>query len=220
LVARFLPGLSTVTVPLAGASGVPMGRFYGFAALGAALWIATGLALGYFLAPEIAAVLLFLRRIGLDAAAVAVLLTAFYILYRLFRRRQLIRQLRMARIDIVQLLEMIDGGLRPAIVDVRSAWQREQDPHIIPGGLLWEEISKGQGVSSLAKTDPVVIYCICPNEASAALIARQLHKLGYHDVRPLRGGLAAWRQAGQPTQPLALPAQAAPRRNNLIPQLS
>jgi rhodanese-related sulfurtransferase len=32
-------------------------------------------------------------------------------------------------------------------------------------------------------------------------VARQLRKLGYADVRILRGGLAAWADAGLPLEP-------------------
>jgi len=42
----------------------------------------------------------------------------------------------------------------------------------------------------------VVVYCDCPNEASAALVAKRLMQRGFTRVRPLAGGIAAWRAAG------------------------
>ena len=44
----------------------------------------------------------------------------------------------------------------------------------------------------------LVIYCTCPNEASAALVAKALMSRGYKRVRPLLGGLDAWDEAGYP----------------------
>ncbi|MBV8096644.1 MAG: VTT domain-containing protein [Acetobacteraceae bacterium] len=199
LVARFIPGLSTVSAPVAGAAGVPLHRFYAYAAFGAALWIGTGFALGYFLAEQIGAMLLGLRRVGIDLGGVAFLLTLGYILYRWFRRVQLIRRLRMARISAAELAEMLAAGLTPVIIDARSAPQRTADPYVIPGALLWQNVAT---CPDLAKTGPVVIYCTCPNEVSAAAVARQMHKLGFKDVRPLLGGLDAWRAVGQPTAPI------------------
>jgi 3-mercaptopyruvate sulfurtransferase SseA len=40
--------------------------------------------------------------------------------------------------------------------------------------------------------EEVVVYCDCPNDATAALIAKQLHARGIAHVRPLAGGLDAW----------------------------
>jgi len=37
----------------------------------------------------------------------------------------------------------------------------------------------------------IVFYCTCPNEASAAQVAKKLIGLGYTKVRPLHGGLDA-----------------------------
>jgi rhodanese-related sulfurtransferase len=40
------------------------------------------------------------------------------------------------------------------------------------------------------------VYCACPNEATAARVARRLMNLGFHPVRPLAGGIHAWQDAG------------------------
>jgi len=42
----------------------------------------------------------------------------------------------------------------------------------------------------------VVVYCACPNEVSAARVALRLRKAGFTRVRPLLGGIEAWRDAG------------------------
>jgi rhodanese-related sulfurtransferase len=68
----------------------------------------------------------------------------------------------------------------------RSGW--------IPGAIQVRDVSE-------LKLDPaseVIVYCDCPNEASAALLARKLHGQGFKRVRPLAGGLAAWRAKGLP----------------------
>ena len=38
----------------------------------------------------------------------------------------------------------------------------------------------------------VVVYCACPNEATAAKVALQLRAQGFRRVRPLGGGIDAW----------------------------
>src|SRR5438309_472930 len=42
----------------------------------------------------------------------------------------------------------------------------------------------------------VVVYCACPNEATAARVAKRLISMGFHPVRPLAGGIHAWLDAG------------------------
>ena len=38
----------------------------------------------------------------------------------------------------------------------------------------------------------VIVYCACPNEASAAAVAKKLMHAGFKRVRPLAGGIEAW----------------------------
>src|SRR5262245_34098463 len=56
LVAKFLPGLSTVTPPLAGVFAVHRGRFAGYDVAGAVLWAGTWLGLGYLFSEAISLV--------------------------------------------------------------------------------------------------------------------------------------------------------------------
>jgi rhodanese-related sulfurtransferase len=42
----------------------------------------------------------------------------------------------------------------------------------------------------------VVVYCSCPNEATAAVAAKHLKKAGFKKIRPLLGGIEAWVKAG------------------------
>jgi 3-mercaptopyruvate sulfurtransferase SseA len=46
----------------------------------------------------------------------------------------------------------------------------------------------------------VVVYCVCPNEATAKQIVRQLKAKGFRNVRPLKGGLDAWEKKGFPVE--------------------
>jgi rhodanese-related sulfurtransferase len=48
----------------------------------------------------------------------------------------------------------------------------------------------------------IVVYCTCPNEATAVKVTRQLHEFGLTRVRPLAGGLAGWEKRGFPVDRL------------------
>jgi rhodanese-related sulfurtransferase len=56
--------------------------------------------------------------------------------------------------------------------------------------------------ATMDRDQKLVIYCSCPNEVSAAWMAKQLTELGFKDVVPLRGGLEAWRDAGWQLAPI------------------
>ncbi|MDE2181394.1 MAG: hypothetical protein KGJ78_00070 [Alphaproteobacteria bacterium] len=105
----------------------------------------------------------------------------------------------MDRISVDELVSMIDGGATPVTLDVRSGEARLRDG-IIPGviGAHPEDL---EGVLALlAHGAEVVVYCACPNEASAATAARHLRRAGFRKIRPLLGGIDAWTKAGLPIQ--------------------
>lgn len=43
-----------------------------------------------------------------------------------------------------------------------------------------------------SNTAEVIVYCACPKEASAAMVAKKLMRAGFKRVRPLAGGIEAW----------------------------
>ena len=57
-----------------------------------------------------------------------------------------------------------------------------------------DEIRQRHGM--IPRDRDVVLYCTCPNEETSAKVALDLRKLGVRRVRPLRGGLQAWKDAG------------------------
>lgn len=202
LFSRFLPGLSIVTSPLAGASGTSMRRFVLYDAAGAALWIGVGLTVGCAFAGQIAMLVGVLRHFGLDLTEAAVALIVVYISGKWIRRHQLIRQLQMARISVSQLNGLLDAQAAPLIIDARSALQQNVDPFRIPGALLLRKAELDRTLARLPKGHPIVVYCACPNEVSAAMMVKRMHKLGITNIHPLAGGLDAWRAAGLPVDPV------------------
>jgi rhodanese-related sulfurtransferase len=83
----------------------------------------------------------------------------------------------------------------PIILDVRSPEARMREG-IIPGSLSAHPSDMHPSLSALDKETEIVIYCACPNEASAAVAATHLKRAGFRKIRPLRGGVDAWLGAG------------------------
>ncbi|SAL48760.1 DedA family transmembrane protein [Caballeronia peredens] len=201
-VSKFIPGLSTLAIPVAGATGIGFGSFLFYDALGALLWSGVGVAFGAAFADLVDTALAWLDWLGRGVIAVAVIALMLYLAVRWWQRVSLLRRLRMARIDIATLRALLAGAPPPPLViDVRRPERRAMDPFAIPGALLLDHDVASQ-LSGIARDRKVVTYCDCPNEVSAALAARELNAHGFSDVAPLVGGLAAWRAAGHVLDPL------------------
>ena len=142
------------------------------------------------------------------------LLLLCYILFKWWERRRFYAALDMARISVAELRQQIDGGAAPVIVDVRSPTAQTLVLRRIPGALHVPVQDAGRHLSGLPRDRDIILYCNCPNEASAAKVARLLMNHGFERVRPLAGGLDAWIEAGYgveaitlaPAEPAATPA--------------
>ncbi|WP_046972253.1 VTT domain-containing protein [Dyella japonica] len=198
LLAKFVPGLSTVAPPLVGAMGLRTAPFVFFDGVGSLLWVGVAVSLGYVFSTQIDDLLVTLANAGSVALMLIGSLLVLYIIMKWWQRHRLIRALRMARITVQELNDELNKGRTPAIVDVRSEAARILDSRVIPGALLADVNSVDLIVNAVPLDAELVIYCTCPNEASAALVAKALMSRGYKRVRPLLGGLDAWDEAGYP----------------------
>jgi membrane protein DedA with SNARE-associated domain len=212
VVAKFVPGLSTVAPPLMGAMGLPLHLFLLLDGLASLLWAGVPVASGYIFAAQIDSLLAALANAGTLALELVLGLFALYIVGKWWRRRSLLVALRMARITVRELHDAMTDGKAPLIVDVRSKTSRRLDGRILPGALLADLDSVDQALHDVPLDQELVIYCNCPNEATSASAAKALMAKGYRHVRPLQGGLDAWGAAGYPVQRL-LPAIEVPRSN-------
>jgi membrane protein DedA with SNARE-associated domain/rhodanese-related sulfurtransferase len=201
-VAKFIPGLSIVSVPMAGAMGTPYRQFLSFDGIGAALWAGTGLLIGVMFAPQIDMLFAGAGRFGRLSAVIVVVLLVLYAVYRWQRRRQLIKKLANARITVDDLYRAMCGTPPPVVFDIRSNEKRKLDPYIIPGALFADERQLSEILAKYPRDQKLVIYCSCPNEISAAWMAKELAEAGFTDVLPLLGGLDAWRDAGRTLEPV------------------
>jgi membrane protein DedA with SNARE-associated domain/rhodanese-related sulfurtransferase len=196
LIAKFVPGLSTVAPPMVGALGLRTGTFLLLDGLGSLLWAGLAVGIGYVFSAQIDRVLDAFERAGTLAMEVLGCLFVLYIALKWWQRRRLLRALRMARITVDELNQAIADGETPIVVDVRSEASRLLDSRIIPGALLADLEGVGRALQGIPPDRELVIYCSCPNEVSAAKAAKLLMALGYRHVRPLLGGLDAWDAAG------------------------
>lgn len=199
VIAKFVPGLGTIMPPLAGMFNVGFWEFLLFDGLGSLLYVGSFLGLGYAFSDKLGEVKAMAERMG--SAAVAAVAACFggYLLYKWIRRRMFFNKLKMARITVDELYKMQESGHDVLVFDVRSSVDLKAIPHKVRGAkwIAKEEFHKRH--HEIPRDREIVLYCNCPNEASAAIIAALLQKHGIERVRPLLGGLDAWMEKSFPT---------------------
>ena len=196
VVAKFVPGLATVAPPVAGALGLKTSSFLLFNGAGAALYCGVGLILGLLFHGQIDWLLDRLAALGGRALLVIVVLLALYVAYRAWDRWRFLRSLRTARVSVDELYEMMNRGDDPLVLDVRSRTHRELDGRRIPGARPVDLDDLERTLAEIPRDRDVVVYCACPNEATAVTVAMLLRDRGIRRVRPLAGGIDAWVAAG------------------------
>ncbi|OUL99974.1 VTT domain-containing protein [Variovorax sp. JS1663] len=202
--AKFVPGVSVVAPPMAGALGMSSLRFLAFETVAALLWAGVFLCLGWVFREQIQAVLDALANAGGVATAALVAVLAAMLARRWWRRRSFLRATTMPRATIEELAALMGQEMPPVLIDVRGEAGVQVDPRRIPGALaipLKTLQQRGEALPFDAGQREIILYCNCPNEVSAALAAQALMRRGLMRARPLAGGLEAWVAAGHPTAP-------------------
>jgi membrane protein DedA with SNARE-associated domain len=159
LLAKFLPGLSTVAPPLAGIFHMRARRFLLFDALGALFWAATFLGLGYVFSGQIERVAEHLASLGGWLLVLVVGALAAYIAYKFIARQRFLRELRISRITVDELKEKIDSGEELVIVDLRHSMDFDAEPGTIPGAFRMDAKELQEKNDRLPRDREVILYC-------------------------------------------------------------
>lgn len=193
--AKFVPGVSVVAAPMAGALKMSWRRFVGWDLAGAAAWTAAYLALGLVLRRQVRQVLDVMADMGAKAALALAVLAVLALALRFVRRRRSQGGNDIGRITPEELRTLIDGGMPPVIFDVRAPVAREATG-MVPGAVAIDLQELATRARDLPRDAHVVVYCNCPNDVSAVKAAGILARLGNH-VEVLRGGHDAWAAMAQ-----------------------
>lgn len=200
LLAKFIPGFAAVATALAGSMKTGLGVFLLFDTLGALLWAGGAVVLGVAFQDAINDLLEVLEQFGRWGVIAIAAGFALFVLMKWRQRQRFYRQLRMARVTVAELRSLIDRGMAPVILDVRAPLIQMHEGRI-PSAIAMDDRSLENAFPVPSASGEVIVYCACPNEASAATVAKQIIRQGYSRVRPLEGGFDAWVAAGYAVEP-------------------
>jgi membrane protein DedA with SNARE-associated domain len=159
LVAKFLPGLSTVAPPLAGIFHMRLRRFLLFDGGGSFLWAGTFLGLGYVFSGQIERIAEHALNLGGGLLVLLIGALVAYISYKFIARQRFMRQLRIGRITVEELKSKLDAGEELVIVDLRHALDFEADPETIPGAFRMDAKELEEKDNRLPRDREVILYC-------------------------------------------------------------
>lgn len=159
IVAKFIPGFSTVAPPLAGATNASTAAFLAFDALGAAIWAGAAVAAGRAFHSAIDRVLNMLESLGWWGLVFAVSAIALVVLVKWIQRQRFIRQLRMARVTADELRTMMASDKPPVVLDVRAESNRKRDPRRIPSAITTTINDVGDRLENYPPHHEIVLYC-------------------------------------------------------------
>jgi membrane protein DedA with SNARE-associated domain len=159
IVAKFVPGLSTIAPPLAGVVGVSLPRFVAYSAAAALLWAGAWGGLGYLAGDALQQVIEQTGRFGTRLLGLVVASVVVYVIVKWIQRRRFIRRLRIARMTPDELKGELESGNPVFVVDLRSALDVAAVPFVIPGALRIAAEELEQHAERIPRDRDVVVYC-------------------------------------------------------------
>ena len=197
VVAKFVPGLSTVAPPLAGIVGLSVPQYLLYNGLGTLLWVGSGLGLGYLFSDQLEQAVSLSAHVGPTVGLILLGGVTGYVGYKALNRYRVERLV--SRLTVQQVIEKLASGEDLIIIDLRPHADRQERAGI-PGSVLMtlEELAAGQ--HDLPRDRDLILYCGCPRDAASVQGALLLRKAGFTRVWPLDGGIEAWRAVANQTE--------------------
>ena len=191
VVAKFIPGFSTVAPPIAGSLRMALPGFLLAAAAGAALWAGLALGTGWVLRREVETVISALDEQAGSVLVVIVGVVAIWLSWKLWQKYRFRQWSAVPHITPAELLAAMEAQQPLLLLDLRGhSMVAETGP--IVGATIAEHNRLLDAVGNWPRNQPIVTLCACPEDAGAVQAARRLLAEGYLSVRPLRGGYEAW----------------------------
>ena len=104
------------------------------------------------------------------------------------------------RVHPGQVVDFLERGLNPVLLDVRGPTDYATSPLSIPRAIRLDPEHIRPIDLPVEKNQLIVTFCTSPEERTSAEVARLLRRQGWSNVRILKGGLGAWANARLPVE--------------------
>jgi hypothetical protein len=159
LLAKFFPGIGTVSIPLAGSSGISFRSFLLYDLGGSVLYVLSFAGVGLALANSVEKLDALTSHAHWPGVALILIACGVLVGQRVWQRRKFLREIYDARIEPKELISLIEAGEKPFIVDLRHPLDFLPHPKLIPGALriLPDEVM--ERIADFPHDREIILYC-------------------------------------------------------------
>jgi membrane protein DedA with SNARE-associated domain len=158
--AKFVPGMSLISMPMAGLIGMSRLRFLLADTVGCMLWIGSYLLAGVLFHRQVDSLILEMGLFGRRAGLVLGTILVLFIAFKYLQRWRILREMRINRITPPAVHDLLSTpGCKVTVVDLRHPSELERDNYKIPGAL----VTSPEELRALAREIPadqeIILYC-------------------------------------------------------------
>ena len=199
--AKFLPGINTMSPPLAGSMNMRWTQFAGLDAVGAALYVGAYWALGFLFGDAVGPITRTMQAFSRALGWLVFVAASGYLVYLVWNWTKAGTFGSIPRVRPTEAARKI--SVEDAMIyDVRSHGYYDRKARRIQGSKRLEPNALNQRWLEMPPDGRMVyLYCTCVGDATSIRVAKELIGRGFH-VAVIAGGLRAWRRAGLPLEPV------------------
>jgi membrane protein DedA with SNARE-associated domain/rhodanese-related sulfurtransferase len=198
--AKFVPGVNTMAVPLAGSMNMRFAQFLGLDLMGASLYAAAYLSVGFLFSDALATIT---NNYQIFSRALRWILIVAALGYLGFKAWTWIKAGKLGSVPFVTAADAASAFSSDAalIYDVRSHGYYDRKAARARGSKRLEPNALHLLEDEITTEKLVYLYCTCLRDATSVRVARRLLEKGVR-VAVIKGGLRAWKKAGLPMEPV------------------
>jgi membrane protein DedA with SNARE-associated domain len=161
LFAKFIPGINTMSPPLAGSMKMRLGDFLQYDALGVVFYVGAYMVGGYVFSDALRAITRGVRSAGSAAEVVLVVGLVAYVAYRIWIYRKYRMLDGVPRVPVEELARRLAIEETPNIIvaDVRSHGYYDTDSERIAGSIRLEPNNLEEEIKNLPHDREIYLYC-------------------------------------------------------------
>ena len=156
---KFVPGLNTMTPPMAGVVSIGLPRFLALDSLGVLAQSLVLIGAGHSLREPLGRLARWLAGAGGGAALLVAGPFLAYVAWKYARRRLVLKGLRTARVTPADLKAKLDKGEPVFIVDLRHHLEQQAEPPTLPGALRMQPHELEARHAEIPRDRDVVLFC-------------------------------------------------------------
>jgi len=208
MIAKFVPGLSTVAAALAGSLNMRLARFLRLDICGVLLYVTAWTSVGFVFGKLLRTIIGYVEQLGHLTAELLVFVVVLYVIwlaYNWLRDKRFRHIEKVAALDLFELLRTATHDRLVVIADVRSHGYYDPGMKRIKNSIRVEPARLKEELVALrafmAPECEIYLYCSCAHEATSVRVAYMLEQENCQ-TKVIQGGLKAWVKAGGPLEPV------------------